>query len=289
MRGTIGLALWLGAAGAALAQVPPAELGQRNVPAPWWMQQPVIASIGMVRTEVPANRATVSASFTALGKTAEAATAAAAAKVADIDAALRKLGVDRARLTTVFQTQPLYEQYRDKDGNLQTNQRPDKIERYAVTARLTLDVRDIKALEPAYASVLAAKPDSVGEVRFSLQPDNGLKTWLQGEAVKDAAKRAREAAANAGARLGAAKVIDPTGRACETDVLAGWPSYSEAEAKRTTVGSEDGVAPMAVAAPAQAGTDSFGLTSGEAQAPATLQPPLEELTDQACVVYALLP
>lgn len=48
------LALLLGGAGAALAQVPPAELGQRNVPAPWWLQQPVIASIGMVRTEVPA-------------------------------------------------------------------------------------------------------------------------------------------------------------------------------------------------------------------------------------------
>ncbi len=274
----------------ALAQVPPAEIGQRNVPAPWWMQQPVIASVGMVRTEVPANRASFDATFSALGKTAEAATTTAAAKVAEIDRALRALGAERVRITTQFTTRPLYEQYRDKEGNFQTNERPDKIERYAVEARLSLEVRDTAALEGAYAAVLAARPDATSEVRFRLQPGNEIKTWLLAEAVKDAARRARDAAANAGARLGAVKLIDPSGRACQTDVLAGWPSYGSGG--RAT----DVTAPRSMIVSGTPLARSFDMASAPAPAPpppqaaqVSLQPPLLELTDDACVVYALLP
>ena len=110
-----------------------------------------------------------------------------------------------------------------------------------------------------------------------------MKTWLQTEAVKDAARRAREAAAAAGARLGAVKVIDPTARACETDVLAGWPSYG--------------------GGPGPHGRRRRGVASGsprprrhrrrrrraagQASIQVVLQPPMQLLTAQACVVYGV--
>jgi uncharacterized protein len=288
--GLVGLLLTAPLALPALAQVPPAEIGQRNVPAPWWMQQPVIASIGMVRTEVPANRASFDATFSALGKTADIASAAAAAKVAEIDRALRALGADRVRITTVFTTRPLYEQYRDKEGNFQTNERPDKIERYAVEARLSLEIRDTAALESAYAAVLAARPDATGQVQFRLQPGNEIKTWLLAEAVKDAARRARDAAANAGARLGAAKVIDPSGRVCRTDVLAGWPSYGGGSLATDVSPPSSMMAEAARAPRAERAFDFLARAAAPASAPqVSLQPPLVELTDDACVIYALLP
>lgn len=283
MRVMMGVLL-LAMAAPVLAQVPPAELGARYVPAPWWMREPVIASTGLVRTEIAANRASFSASFNAVAKSADAALAEAAAKVREIDAALRKSGPERVRIATTFETQPLYEQYRDKEGNMQTNARPDKIERYAVTARIVLDVRDMAALEPAYAAVVAAKPESIDRVDFSLEPDNATKTWLQTEAVKDAARRARQAADAAGARLGAVKVIDPTGRACRTDVLAGWPGYSNNAERRTDVAyarqSMDSPAPIMVTA--QKRVESLEVE-------VSLQPPLLALTDDACVVYGLGP
>lgn len=270
--------------GAAAAQVPPAEIGARNVPAPWWMREPVIASIGMVRTELPANRASFSARFNAVAKSADAALAAAATKVGEIDAILRKLGPARVRITTTFSTQPLYEQYRDKDGNMQTNARPDKIERYAVEATLSLEVRDVAALESAYAAVVDARPDSVGGVDFSLEPDNATKTWLQTEAVKDAARRARQSAEAAGAKLGPVKVIDPTGRACRTDVLAGWPSYGGGNEQRSDVNYAAAPAPPAASADIMVS----GFRRAEAALPqVSLQPPFRQLTDDACVVYAL--
>lgn len=120
-----------------------------------------------------------------------------------------------------------------------------------------------------------------------------MKTWLQGEAVRDAARRAREAAANAGTSLGGVKVIDPTGRACETDVLAGWPSYASGDEQATDVDSEIIVTASrarAPSAPPPPPAPIAGQAPSEEQiesARLALQPPLRELTDRACVVYAL--
>ena len=105
--------------------------------------------------------------------------------------------------------------------------------------------------------------------------------------MRDAANRARAAAEAAGARLGPVRVIDPSGRACQTDVLAGWPSYDSGAPSATTVEAsrrEDRVADAA-APPAM----SIPITGARVDYDArlTLQPPLRWLSAQACVVYGL--
>ncbi|MGC8001088.1 SIMPL domain-containing protein, partial [Salmonella enterica] len=77
--------------------------------------------------------------------------------------------------------------------NILENQRADKIERYEVSASVRIEVRDTAVLEQVYATVLAAKPTSTGQVSFRLEPTNATKTWLAAEAGKDAARRARQA------------------------------------------------------------------------------------------------
>jgi uncharacterized protein YggE len=271
---------------AAAAQTPPAELGARYIPAPWWMREPVIASLGAVRVELPANRARFSAQFSAVERDAATATAAAARKIADLDAALRATGADRVRLTTTFTTRPLYDQYRDKDGNLIDNQRADKIDRYKVSASLDVEVRDIAALENAYNAVVNARPTSVGAVSFALEPDNKIKSALANEAVRDAARRARSAVEASGARLGAVKIIDPTARVCRTDVLAGWPSY--VGGGRPTDGDADSVgAPPPPPAPVMSAPPIVGRAE-TLSTRVTLQPPVLAIEDEACVVFALL-
>jgi uncharacterized protein len=286
------VALLLAALPAAVAaQTPPAQLGARYVPAPWWMQEPVVASLGLVRAELAANRAGFGAQFQAIDRTAAEATEAAARKVRELDAALRAFGADKVRLETSFGARPLYEQYRDKEGRLIDNQRADRVERYEVSANLRLDVRDLSVLERAYAAVLAARPTSVSPVNFRLEPDNETKTWLYSEAVKDAARRARLAAAGAGAPLGAVKVIDPTGRVCETDVLAGWPSYADGGALPTDV-EPPRAARMAPPPPPPPAPEAIQVTGSRVdRAPepvqVTLQPPRQWLSAEACVVYSL--
>lgn len=276
----------------ALAQTPPATIGQPYIPAPWWMRDPVIASVGYVRTEIPANRAGFSATFMNVERTAADASRVAAERVRALSQTLAAYGVDKVRVETTLSTRPLYDQYRDENGVLRDNVRSDRIERYQADATVSITIRDVAVLERVYATVLASSPTSVGQVYFNLQPDNETLSWLAEQAVKDAARRAAAAAGNAGARLGSVRVIDPSGRACETDVLAGWPSYGAAVEGATTVDeivvSGSRMARSASAPPPP--PPAPGAAPSEAQIEAArlaLQPPLRELTSQACVVYGL--
>lgn len=277
---------------AAVAQTPPASIGDRYVPAPWWMRDPVIASVGYVRTEVQANRAAFGASFQSIDRSAADASRKAADQVRALSQALGAYGVDVVRVETSITTRPIYDQYRDENGIMRDNVRADRIARYQADASVSVTIRDVAVLERVYATVTASQPTSVSSVRFDLQPDNAVKTWLQAEAVKDAARRARAAAENAGATLGGVRVIDPTGRACETDVLAGWPSYGSGAEEATSVedvivtGSRMAYAPAPSPPPPPPGAE--GPTEAQIEAARlALQPPLRELTDRACVVYAL--
>ena len=272
--------------------------------APWWMREPVVASLGEVRTELPANRATFSGAFESVERTAADATAQSAAKVRALGEALSALGADKVRTEVGFSTRPLYAQYRDKDGNIQENQRSDKIDRYAVTATVSVEVRDVRLVERAYALMVAAKPTSTQQVYFRLQPENATQTELFRLAVADAKRRASEGAAEAGARLGAVKLIDPTGRACQQDVLiTGAPRSfggsgdqqevvvtgsripSEGRAVVSKSYSADGAPAIPAPAPAPGSAGEVDAAAANLRLP--LQPPLQQLTRQACVVYAL--
>ncbi len=279
----------------AMAQTPPATIGQQYIPAPWWMRDPVIASVGHVRTEIPANRANFAATFQNVERSAADASRTAANRVRALSQALAAYGVDKVRVETTITTRPLYDQYRDENGVLRDNARSDQIERYQADATVSIAVRDMSVLERVYATVLASSPTSVGQVYFDLQPENVTLTWLAGEAVKDSATRARAAAGNAGTTLGSVKVIDPSGRACQTDVLAGWPSYGASVGPATSVGYDEVVVTgnrvsRAPGAPPPPPPAPPGVAPSEAQIEAAmlaLQPPLRELSSQACVVYGL--
>ena len=259
-------------------------------PAPWWMREPIIASAGEVKAEVRANRASFGAAFEAVDRQVADATRQAGDKVRALGQALAAEGADAVRVETTFATRPLYEQYRDKEGNLQTNDRADKIDRYAVSANVRIEVRDLARLERVYAAVVAARPTSVQPVYFRLEPSNALNDQMFAEAVKDAARRARGAAADAGARLGAVRLIDPTGRACQTDVLVagaprsyGTPGFATDVSDVVVTGSRvNAPAPPPPPPPPAPPAPSSG---GAVVLP--LQPSMQTLTREACVVYAL--
>ncbi len=266
--------------------------------APWWMRESVITQTGFVFTEVPANRASFSATFLTVGDTADKAQAKAIEQTRGLNQALAKLGKDAVRVTTSFSMRALYEQYKDKNGNRIEDQRGDKIESYQVSLNISIEVRDTSVLEKAYALVLAASPTSTNAIYFSLQPTNEQNTWLYTQAVKDARVRATQSADAAGGRLGAIKVIDPTGRACETDILArsnggddailaqdvgGYPDKNVAESLQR-------IPPMPAPAMASAdyavGTPEY-LEAKAMANPFIQTPPLQRLEAKACVVYGL--
>jgi uncharacterized protein len=266
---------------------------------PWWMDQPIIASTGFIERELPSNRAYFTASFQVVERTAAEATKGAADKVRELGQALIQPGAEKVRVQTNFSIRPIYEQYRDKEGNRVENQRSDKIERYEVNAILSIEVRDLSLLERVYSAVMVSKPTSTSGVNFGLDPGNEVKTDMARAAVADANRRAKLSAEAAGARVGPVKLIDPTGRACQTDVLVARAPRSygpgvESFVEDVVVTASRGPMPPPPPAPAQArarAPSASDIMSGNPlpadQTPLPLQPPLQRLQAQACVVYAL--
>lgn len=259
--------------------------------APWWMDKPVIASTGHVWTEIQANRAYASATYQSVDRSVADATKAAADKVRALGRALEAYGADKVRVVTSFEITPLYAQYRDRQGELNENERADKIERYQVSANVSVEVRDVRLAERVYATLMSAKPSSTEPMRFRLEPENETRTQMFRLAVEDARRRASLGAEAAGTRIGAVKLIDPTGRACQTDVLvagagrpyADTPAYRVAAPAPPRAAGDAGLEELVVTAGRRA--QEVGLDPDSIRLP--VQPPLERLEGSACVVFAL--
>ncbi|EGF92775.1 hypothetical protein ABI_12120 [Asticcacaulis biprosthecium C19] len=306
---TLAALLALATTSVAAQTAPPANYGK----APWWMKDQVITQTGFVYTEVPANRAAFSATFLTTAKTVEAAQAQAFDRTRGLQQSLAGLGKDKLIVSTAFAMRAQYEQYRDKDGNRIENVRGDKITGYEVTATLTVEVRDISQLQPAYGRVMAASPTSASDVRFWLQPDKELIAWLDRESIRDAKVRAQGAATASGATLGRILTVDATGRACHADILAPPESSEPDDPYAGTYGGVDlggnrkrGYADAVTADDIGAFPDNnvaeslqripgvqinrFSAENIEAQAlknPFLQTPPLVRKVATACVVYAL--
>ena len=231
-----------------------------------------------------------SATYDAVDRDVADATKAAAAKARAISGALSAFGADKVRVETRFNVAPLYEQYRDKNGQLVDNGRADKIDRYQVSIEFSVELRDMRLVEPVYAILMSAKPSQSGSPSFRLEVSDEVRTEMFRLAVDDARKRAEQAAAAAGTKIGAVRLIDSTARGCETDELLALAGRGY-----------DQIAPRPVAAPraafksrgeinelvvtAQRKANAAGLRPEDLQLP--VQPPLEQLTGKACVVYSL--
>lgn len=264
-------------------------------PAPWWMERPIIASVGRVWTETQANRAFLGATYDSVDANAATAQREAAEKVRGLSEALRQYGADQVRVETTLRVQPLYDQYRDKQGEVSENQRADKIERYQVIANVSVEIRDVRLVERVYAAMAAARPASMQQVNFRLEAPNAILTDLSRLAVEDAKRRAVLATQGAGAQLGAVKLIDPTGRACETDVLVAGASrgFDDTAAQEVVVTGARRQATGAPPPPPPPPIPPLPVppVAERMAEPAftqlTLQPPMRRLEARACVVFAL--
>ncbi|RAK52974.1 SIMPL domain-containing protein [Phenylobacterium deserti] len=288
MRLTAALLLAALAGSSATAQ-PAATATNAYGRAPWWMDKPVIASTGYVWTEVTANRAFAAATYQAVEREVADATRAANDKVKALNQALAAYGADKVRVETSFAITPLYAQYRDREGQVNDNTRADKIERYQVNATVQVEIRDVRLAERVYATLLAAKPASTERVYFRLEPENETRTQMFKLAVEDARRRAQLATEAAGARLGAVRLIDPTARACNTDVLITGADQGQDDTAAYQVPPPAPPPPppsfQARLPAAERAAQAAGLSPENYIV--SLNPPLQRLEQKACVIFSL--
>jgi uncharacterized protein YggE len=275
---------WVAGFAAALCAAPAmAQERGSTFDRPYWLDRSVIEAIGRAQIEALPDRASFSVTFEEVARESGAASAAAADRARLATAAMRQRGGDTLELRSNVSIQPIYEQYRDREGVRQDTQRADQIANYVARVTLSVEIRDIRRAGDVRAAALAAAPQASTDIHFYLRQTTEMQRRAFAAAVEDAAARARTAAQAAGARLGPLLALQEGTGPC----LGAWRGP-------VAYGGVDAMAaPPPAAVPAQevAVTGSRGqtirLTSDEiARLQLAADPSPVTLTAQVCAVYA---
>jgi len=211
----------LAAAGAAMILSPAADAQEAGqYVRPYWWDKPVVEGMGRAIVEVAPNRARFDLAFVETdGKSDEAMKKAVQRSKIAYDA-IKKVAGDKARVTTSVNVEAYYKQYRDKDGNLQTNYRADQVDGYQARVSMSVLLTDPSLAGRARAAALALGPQDMNPIYIFLEQTTDMQRRALEEAAKDARARAQLAATAAGARLGDLLVVQEG----SDSYMGGWSS-----------------------------------------------------------------
>jgi uncharacterized protein YggE len=263
---------------------------------PYWWDKPVVEGLGRAMMDVSPNRARFDLGFVETDAQSDAATKKAVARAKIAYDAIKKVAGDKARVTTSVNVIAFYEQYRDKDGNLQTNTREDKVKGYEATASMAIVLTDTSLAGRARAAALALGPQASGRISIYLEQTAEMQQEVIEQAAKDARQRAQRTATAAGGKLGDILVIEEGNDSC----LGTWSSSQVAR----VVGDDYRYAPSPAFAPppppppppapapvasGQVGSRTITITEKDLAAldlPSDPQP--QQIQGSVCVIYTLV-
>jgi uncharacterized protein YggE len=187
---------------------------------PYWWDKPVVEGLGRATQDVSPNRARFDLAYVETDEKSDVAMKKAVAKSKIAYDAIRKVAGDKARTTTSINVTAFYEQYRDKDGNLQTNTREDKVKGYEARVSLAVTLTDPALAGRARAAAMALGPQDSGRISIYLEQTDDMQRAILAEAAKDARQRADAIAKASGARLGDVLVMQEGSEPC----MGNWSS-----------------------------------------------------------------
>ena len=210
----------LGAAGfAVLAPVAAAQQADTYV-RPYWWDKPVVEGMGRAMLDVAPNRARFDLAFVETDDQSDASMKKAVARAKIAYDAIKKVAGDKARITTSVNVTAFYKQYKDKEGNVQTNARADQVEGYEARVSMSVVLLDTSLAGRARAAALALGPQDAGRVSIYLEQTAEMQRAVLDAAAKDARQRAQLAATAAGGRLGDILVVQEGNNSC----MGNWSS-----------------------------------------------------------------
>jgi uncharacterized protein len=263
---------------------------------PYWWDKPVVEGLGRAILNVAPNRARFDVAFVETDSDSDAATKKAVARAKIAYDAIRKVAGDRARVTSSVNVTAYYEQYRDKDGNIQTNTREDKVKGYEARVSMYVVLTDTSLAGRARAAALALGPKDSGSISIYLEQTTAMQRDAMEEAAKDARERARLTAVAAGAKLGDLLVLQEGNGPC----MGEWSSsqvarvadpdnnYRSYPAAMAPPPPPPPPAPVALAS-GQIGSRTVSITEKDLAAldlPSDPQP--QQISASMCAIYTLV-
>jgi uncharacterized protein YggE len=278
----------LGFAAALCAAPALAQEGGATFERPYWLDRSVIEANGRAQIEALPDRASFSVTFQEVARESGDASGAAADRARLATAAMRQRSGDAVEIRSNVSIQPIYEQYRDREGVRQDSQRADQIANYVARVILNVEIRDISRAADVRAAALAAAPQGSTDITFYLRQTAEMQRRAFTAAVEDAAARARAAAQAAGARLGPLLALQEGAGPCLGEWRRPVVGYDRSAAMHAPTAAFEAAAPVVEVTGSRGQT--IRLTSDEiARLQLAADPSPVTLSAQVCAVYAAGP
>ena len=203
-------------AATAVALLAPAALAQEagQYVRPYWWDKPVVEGLGRALIEVAPNRARFDLAFVETADKSDEAMKKAVQRSKIAYDAIKKIAGDKARVSTGVNVTAFYKQYKDKEGNVQTNYRADQVDGYEARVTMVVVLTDPALAGKARAAALALGPQSVNPINIYLEQTPDMQRRALDEAAKDARARAQLSASAAGGRLGDLLIVQEGTDSC---------------------------------------------------------------------------
>lgn len=253
---------------------------------PYWTRAPVIEALGRAELEIAPNTATFSVAFVETDRNASDAMTKSVDRAKRAYEAIKRIGGAQTIAESSVEVEPYFEQYKDEDGDLVENERPDKIRGYVARAGIDVEVNgDIELAGKVRAAALAAGPEESTGLDISTNVGAAAQRAAYRAAVADASERAKDSATAAGASLGKLLVIQEGtgpclgrwGRAAIGRIESDDMSYETERRQRT----------VSVTASKRANIDA-PISDAEIESldlPSDARP--QTITSSVCLVYAV--
>lgn len=206
----------LAIAATAVAVLAPAAMAQEagQYVRPYWWDKPVVEGLGRALIEVAPNRARFDLAFVETADKSDEAMKKAVQRSKIAYDAIKKIAGDKARVSTGVNVTAFYKQYKDKEGNVQTNYRADQVDGYEARVTMVVVLTDPALAGKARAAALALGPQSVNPINIYLEQTPDMQRRALDEAAKDARARAQLSASAAGGRLGDLLIVQEGTDSC---------------------------------------------------------------------------
>jgi len=200
----------------ATALLAPAAMAQEagQYVRPYWWDKPVVEGLGRALIEVAPNRARFDLAFVETADKSDEAMKKAVQRSKIAYDAIKKVAGDKARVSTSVNVTAFYKQYKDKEGNMQTNYRADQVDGYEARVTMFVTLTDPSLAGRVRAAALALGPQDVNPINIYLEQTPEMQRKALDEAAKDARARAQLSASAAGGRLGDLLIVQEGNDSC---------------------------------------------------------------------------
>ena len=240
---------------------------------PYWVDRPVVEVIGQANIEFAPNRANFTIKFFEVDTNSDEATRRVTDRVRPGLERARLLVGNKGTINAVYSRTILYEQYRDREGNRNENEREDKISSFVAYWEIDVSLTDMNLVSAVRAELLAiGGAEMTRNIEFELNPTPEQTRSVIAAAVNDGYEQAKMVASVHGMR----------------------PRLLVFEEGRTQCLASATTRPVVAGAPIRAASSELVVVTGSRIRKLTpeemtmpISPEPVELSSSVCMVYAL--